>query len=63
MRSLMPKRMRKAVERAWEAKETVIALVETDRDENVAEHVRLNRLAAETVRAIPLPEPPSSPPV
>jgi len=55
--------LEEAVERAWEAKETVIALVETDRDENVAEHVRLNRLAAETVRAIPLPEPPSSPPV
>ncbi|HEX7098502.1 MAG TPA: 2-succinyl-5-enolpyruvyl-6-hydroxy-3-cyclohexene-1-carboxylic-acid synthase [Acidimicrobiia bacterium] len=46
---------------AWEAKESVMVIVETDRDENLAEHVRLNRLAAETVAATPPPAPPSSP--
>lgn len=54
--------LEEAVRQAWEAKESVMAIVETDREENLAEHVRLNRLAAEKVASIPPPAPPSSPP-
>lgn len=50
-----------SVQEAWGRGESAMLIVETDRDENVAEHVRLNRLAADTVAAIPPPAPPSSP--
>lgn len=45
-----------AVESAWEAGGCHLVVGETDRDENVAEHTRLNRMAAEAVATLPQPE-------
>lgn len=45
-----------AVVSAWETGGCHLVVGETDRDENVAEHTRLNRLAAEAVASVPPPE-------
>lgn len=45
-----------AVRSAWETGGCHLVVGETNRDENVTEHVRLNRLAAEAVASVPQPE-------
>lgn len=45
-----------AVESAWQTGGCHLIVGETDRDENVVEHTRLNRLAAEAVATLPQPQ-------
>lgn len=46
-----------AVESGWEEGGCHLVVGETDREENVDEHDRLNRLAAEAAASVPTPEP------
>lgn len=47
--------LRTGIEAGWEAGGCRLVIGRTDRDDNVAEHARLNRLAAEAVASVPSP--------